>query len=194
MGLSIPFKPGWANLIFRGRLDYVYVMLGFLVLVMVISYAIEKSRLGFYMTAMREDEDAAESLGINTLQLRITATLISAFLTAIGGTLYSQYILYIEPHSVFRIVVFLFLISSISSKIFWTMRGANPSVGSSNIHKIHQSGVTILAIEHIMTAIMKLSQRIIVLHHGQKIADGMPGAITKDENVIQAYLGEKYVA
>ena len=103
MGLSIPFKPSWANLIFRGRLDYVYIMLGFLLLVMLISYAIEKSRLGFYMAAMREDEDAAESLGINTLQLRLTATLISAFLTAIGGTLYAQYILYIEPHSVFGI-------------------------------------------------------------------------------------------
>src|SRR5438445_466084 len=60
------------------------------------------------------------------------------------------------------------------------------------IRKVHASGVTILVIEHVMKAIMGLCQRIVVLHYGQKVAEGTPQEIVSNRKVIEAYLGEKY--
>lgn len=53
-------------------------------------------------------------------------------------------------------------------------------------------GIAILVIEHVMKAIMGISDRVIVIHHGRKICEGTPGQITCDEKVIKAYLGERY--
>jgi branched-chain amino acid transport system ATP-binding protein len=62
------------------------------------------------------------------------------------------------------------------------------------VEGLRASGITILLIEHIMRAVMSLSNRIVVLQHGQKIAEGAPKAIASDERVIRAYLGEDYAA
>ena len=60
------------------------------------------------------------------------------------------------------------------------------------IRAIARRGVTIILIEHLMKVVMNLCNRIVVLHHGAKIAEGDPQAITKDERVIKAYLGSRY--
>jgi len=60
------------------------------------------------------------------------------------------------------------------------------------IREIRDTGVTILVIEHVMKAIMRLSDRIAVLHHGELIAVDTPQSIASDERVIEAYLGEEY--
>ncbi len=60
------------------------------------------------------------------------------------------------------------------------------------IRRVNASGVTVLVIEHVMKAIMGLSRRIIVLHYGQRIAEGTPQEIVSNTKVIEAYLGEKY--
>jgi branched-chain amino acid transport system ATP-binding protein len=60
------------------------------------------------------------------------------------------------------------------------------------IHQIRESEVTILVIEHVMKAIMSLSDRVAVLHHGELIAIDAPTAIASDERVVEAYLGEEF--
>lgn len=60
------------------------------------------------------------------------------------------------------------------------------------IRELNQQGRTILIIEHVMKAIMGVSHRLLVLHHGEKIAEGSPEAISQDDRVISAYLGERY--
>jgi branched-chain amino acid transport system ATP-binding protein len=59
------------------------------------------------------------------------------------------------------------------------------------IGRIRDGGTTIIMIEHIMKAIMHLSDRIVVLHHGEKLAEGTPREIVQDETVVNAYLGEQ---
>ena len=61
------------------------------------------------------------------------------------------------------------------------------------IKNLQQSGMSILLIEHVMKAIMSLSDRIVVIHYGEKICEGVPQEISKDHKVIEAYLGEEYV-
>ncbi len=58
------------------------------------------------------------------------------------------------------------------------------------IRSIRDQGITVVLIEHVMKAIMSLSDRIMVLHHGEKIADGSPEEISRDPAVVSAYLGE----
>jgi branched-chain amino acid transport system ATP-binding protein len=75
----------------------------------------------------------------------------------------------------------------------------NAGLNSSEIHgalrlirKIAERGVTILIIEHLMKVVMSLAQRVLVLHHGQLIAEGGAAEIVRDKRVIEAYLGEKF--
>jgi branched-chain amino acid transport system ATP-binding protein len=57
-----------------------------------------------------------------------------------------------------------------------------------------REGLTILLIEHVMRAVMKLAHRIVVLHHGEKIAEGAPEAVVRDPAVLDCYLGEETAA
>ncbi len=99
-GLTIPFRPGWANFMFQDKVTYAYIGLIFMAGIYLLSVAIERSKLGYYLVALREDEDAAKSLGINTAFIKMISIGISGFFAAIGGTFYAQYILFIEPDTV----------------------------------------------------------------------------------------------
>jgi branched-chain amino acid transport system ATP-binding protein len=59
------------------------------------------------------------------------------------------------------------------------------------IQQLHQSGLTILLIEHVMRALMTLSERVLIMHHGEKLVEGTPAEIRRNSDVIQVYLGRQ---
>jgi branched-chain amino acid transport system ATP-binding protein len=76
------------------------------------------------------------------------------------------------------------------------MAGLNPTELAAMIdliRNLHAEGLTLIVIEHIMAAMMRLARRIAVLHHGELIAEGPPGTVTSNRRVIDAYLGEEFV-
>lgn len=104
MGLLIPLPGGGdslARLQFREKLPYYYVALVLLAGALWLTRRIERSRLGYTLIAIRENEDAAEASGVNTLAAKLWAMGLSAFLTALGGTFYAQYFSFIDPTLVF---------------------------------------------------------------------------------------------
>lgn len=77
------------------------------------------------------------------------------------------------------------------------MAGLNPTEVEQAIvliRRIRDSGISLLVIEHLMRVILSVSDRIVVMHHGQKLAEGLPDDIVKNPVVIKAYLGEEYSA
>src|ERR1700709_2047399 len=86
---------------FEAKAAYYYVVLGLLAVGLLITYAIEKSWMGYYLVAIGEDEDAAEAIGVNAPSMKRNIYMISAFLTALGGTFYTQYIYFIDPATAF---------------------------------------------------------------------------------------------
>ena len=75
--------------------------------------------------------------------------------------------------------------------------GLNPTEIDEALHmirKVADQGVTIVVIEHLMKVVVAISQRIVVLHHGQLIVTGEPNTVLRDKRVIEAYLGAKYAA
>jgi branched-chain amino acid transport system permease protein len=96
-GLAILPVPGLANMVFASKSAYAVLMLAYLVVVYVITKFIEGSRYGYRLFAVRDDEDAASAAGINPLLMRTSAMCISAFITGIGGSLFAQYFLYLDP-------------------------------------------------------------------------------------------------
>ncbi len=99
-GLFISFSPNPWQFQFRGKVPYYFVALTFLALASIIVWLIERSKFGVYLVAIREDEDAAESLGINTFRYKMLAYAVSAALTALGGTFYAYYQFYLQPNTV----------------------------------------------------------------------------------------------
>jgi len=99
MGLLLPLKNGGdapAVFQFATKTPYYFIALAMMVSVVLLSYLLNRTRIGFYWTAIRSDQEAAESLGINAGRYRLLAFLLSCALTALGGTLWAQYFHYIN--------------------------------------------------------------------------------------------------
>ncbi len=87
---------------FESKASYCYVILGLLAVGLAITYRIERSWMGYYLIAIGENEDAAEAIGVNAPRIKRDIYMISAFLTALAGTFYVQYIYFIDPATAFN--------------------------------------------------------------------------------------------
>jgi branched-chain amino acid transport system permease protein len=103
-GITIPIL-GNAPLMlqFESKAAYYYVVLGLLALGLLVTYKIEQSWMGYYLVAIGEDEDAAEAIGVNAPRIKRDVYMLSAFLTALAGTFYVQYIYFIDPPTAFSL-------------------------------------------------------------------------------------------
>ena len=100
-GLEIPpTHTGFVNFMFNTKEPYYYIILVMLIGVVVFTYFISRSKLGYFLIAGGEEPEAAMSLGVNVARAKLIAMAMSAFLTALAGTFYAQFTLYIYPKSV----------------------------------------------------------------------------------------------
>jgi branched-chain amino acid transport system permease protein len=102
LGITIPLK-GDSLLYFQftKKMPYYYIMFAMMVISLYLTRLIENRRIGSYFKAIRENENAADAIGVNVFKYKLIAMAISAFLTAAGGTFYAQYYLTIEEESSF---------------------------------------------------------------------------------------------
>ena len=103
-GLFVPIKRPDSLLNFQfheTKAVYYYIALGLLAVSIGATRWIERSRRGYYFRSIREDQDAAASLGVHVAREKHAAMGVSAALTALGGTFWAQYVLFIDPESVF---------------------------------------------------------------------------------------------
>lgn len=107
IGLFLPILPdSFVNFEFhKSKVPYYYIILGFLLVIIGVTVWMEKNRLGFYLRAVKEDQDAARSLGIDATRYKMISMAISASFTAAAGTFYAQYILFIDPGSVMPLLL-----------------------------------------------------------------------------------------
>jgi branched-chain amino acid transport system permease protein len=97
VGLFLTYAPGLHNLQFNSPTGFYYFSLVLLVISLVIAMWLERSRFGAQLVAIRENEDAAEALGIDTLKCKIYAIMIMGGMGGAAGTFYAQKYLYIDP-------------------------------------------------------------------------------------------------
>src|SRR5439155_302740 len=101
-GIPVPFRPGLWTL-GLGHVAWVYVALVVALVYYGVQVWLETSRIGYQLAGVREDEDAAEALGIASRRLKIRAVTLSAAMTAVGGTFWAQYVGFVDPFYVFSI-------------------------------------------------------------------------------------------
>ena len=104
-GLLIPLKGNdLLKMQFTSKYPFYLMALWMMVGSLYLVWRLEKTRTGIYFLSVREDHDAAEALGVDTFRVQMAAMMISAGLTAMVGTLYAQYLLFIDPDSTFGIL------------------------------------------------------------------------------------------
>ena len=101
-GIVVELKGhSWSAFQFETRIPYYFISLIMLAGLVLTIYYFRNSRFISYLKAIREDEDVAYALGIDVFKIKFWGLVLSASLTGLGGTFYAQYVLYIDPPSVF---------------------------------------------------------------------------------------------
>jgi branched-chain amino acid transport system permease protein len=102
LGIDVPVRgDSWATFQFtRSKLPFYYFALVFCCVAWLVTWWLEDSKWGYWWRAVKDNPDAAESLGVVVFNSKMGAAAVSAFLTAIGGAFYAQFVSYIDPESV----------------------------------------------------------------------------------------------
>ncbi|HCX61163.1 branched-chain amino acid ABC transporter permease [Sedimentibacter sp.] len=145
-GISLPIvADSWLCMEFHTtKLPYIYIALGLFAMVIFVCNYIENSKTGFYLKAIRESHEVAESIGINTTNYKTLAMVISAFISAFAGSLYAQYVLYIDPFMIFTLdisikIVLLTVLGGIGN-IYGPLIGASILIPLSEITRVQLGG------------------------------------------------------
>lgn len=124
------------NMQFTSKLPYYYIILGLLIVVVLVSYLISHSKRGYYFRAISSNAEAASSLGVNVVSLKMQAQFISAFFSAVGGGFYCMFINYIDPSRMFGADL------SINIMIMCVVGGANtlwgPVIGAGILYTLNR--------------------------------------------------------
>jgi branched-chain amino acid transport system permease protein len=102
-GIPVPFRPGFWTLGIADKRTWVWIVLALSLVVYLVERYLERSRRGYQLAAVREDEDAALSLGVPARRLKVAAICVSAALTAACGALWAQYVGFVDPVYVFSV-------------------------------------------------------------------------------------------
>jgi len=102
-GVPVPFRPGFWTLGLASKVSWVYLVLCLALVIYLVQVYLERSRIGYQLAGVREDEDAAQALGIPSRRLKVRAIAASAALTSVCGTLWAQYVGFVDPFYVFSV-------------------------------------------------------------------------------------------
>jgi len=103
LGFYITFTGNPRHFQFQDPRAHYYIALALMLVATGVAWLVERHRFGIYLGAIREDETAAEALGVDIFRYKLYAMVLSSFLTGIGGTFYAFYLLSLQPGSVFGI-------------------------------------------------------------------------------------------
>ena len=104
-GFELPIAPGWATMQFPPKGTYVALALVLFAVVQLATLALERSRLGYYLRALRANHAAAASVGIDERRVKLIAFAWSATMAAVAGVLYAQYTLFVDPPSTIALAI-----------------------------------------------------------------------------------------
>lgn len=101
IGYNIPYRKDWTLFQFNDKKYFYFIAFIMIIGITYLIYRLRKTKMGLYFVAIREDEDASNALGVNILRYKLYAIGLSAMLTALAGTFYSQFYLFIDPSIAF---------------------------------------------------------------------------------------------
>lgn len=102
-GVQVPFKAGFGNMIFTNPFHYALLMFGYMSVCLLVAMIVRHGKLGYYLLAVRDDEDCARASGIDVARVKLQGMAISAALTSVGGTLFAMYVRTIDPPTLFSL-------------------------------------------------------------------------------------------
>lgn len=100
LGMIIRWRGGIEYLQFTSKAPYYYIFLVLLITILLISYYIQNSKMGIYLSAIKTNQGAAATIGINVTRYKMIAQCISAFFLAVGGVFYAAYLNVVDPYTV----------------------------------------------------------------------------------------------